>query len=223
MEKPKSRIALYGDFAGYIRSVSLREPEILGRLRQETAAMPQARMQISPEFGQLMRLLLNAIAARQTLEIGVFTGYSSLCAALALPADGRVVACDVNQTWTDIARRYWREAGVESKIDLRLRPALETLDELLASGCRESFDFAFIDADKENYANYYERVLKLIRPGGLIAIDNVLWHGQVLDPDDQESGTLAIRAFNDALHQDSRVDLSLIPVGDGVSLAVKRR
>lgn len=220
---PVNRVAVQDDFQAYIRSVSLREPEILARLRRETAAMPQAHMQIGPEFGQLMRLLLSAIGARRTIEVGVFTGYSSLCAALALPADGHIVACDVSEAWTSIARRYWAEAGVDSKIDLRLRPALETLDELLAAGQEQTFDFAFIDADKENYINYYERILKLIRPGGLIAIDNILWHGQVLDSEDHETGTLAIRAFNDALRQDTRIDLSLIPQGDGVTLALKRR
>lgn len=219
---PVNRLAVQDDFQAYIRSISLREPEILERLRRETAVMPQAHMQIGPEFGQLMRLLLTAIGARNTIEIGVFTGYSSLCAALVLPADGRIVACDVSETWTSIARRYWIEAGVDSKIDLRLRPALETLDELLAAGHQQTFDFAFIDADKENYANYYERVLQLIRPGGLIAIDNILWHGQVLDPDDHEAGTMAIRAFNGLLRQDPRIDLSLIPQGDGVMLALKR-
>ena len=214
--------ALHEDFAGYIRSVTMRETELLRRLREETATLPQARMQISPEFGQLMRLLLHAIGARNTIEIGVFTGYSSLCAAMALPDGGKVIACDVSEAWTSIARRYWREAGVESKIDLHLRPALDTLDELLAQGRENSFDFAFIDADKGNYANYYERVLKLMRPGGLMAIDNVLWHGQILNPDDHEPDTLAIRAFNTALHQDERIELSLLPVGDGVTLALKR-
>src|SRR5437868_9391214 len=164
----------------YMRRVTLREPDILRRLREETANHPKVNMQISPEQGQFMALLMHLIGARRTIEVGVFTGYSSLSVALALPDDGRMIACDVNEEWTSIARRYWREAGVEHKIDLRLRPALETLDQLIALGQAGTFDFVFIDADKGNYANYFERALVLLRPDGLVAIDNVLWGGAVI-------------------------------------------
>jgi predicted O-methyltransferase YrrM len=206
----------------YMRRVTLREPPILRRLREETASNPQAMMQISPEQGQFMALLIHLLDARRTLEIGVFTGYSSLSVALALPDDGRIIACDVNEEWTSIARRYWREAGVERKIDLRLRPAIETLDDLIAAGQGGRFDFAFIDADKENYANYFERALVLVRPGGLIAIDNVLWYGRVIDPAVKDADTRAIRAFNEKLHTDERVWLSMLPVRDGLTLACKK-
>ncbi len=206
----------------YLRSVSLREPSILTELRQETSHHPMRSMQIAPEQGQFMALLVQLMGARKTLEIGVFTGYSALVVALALPPDGKVVACDVNQEFTAIARRYWEKAGVSNKIDLHLAPALETLDQLLASGQANTFDFAFIDADKSNYDNYYERALQLVRPGGLIAIDNVLWSGAVADPQIQDTRTNAIRALNQKLHQDERVTLSLIPIADGVTLARKR-
>src|SRR5437660_6229449 len=172
-------------------------------------------MQISPEQCQFMALLLHLIDARRTIEVGVFTGYSSLSVALALPDDGKVIACDVSEEWTSIARRYWREAGVANKIDLRLRPALETLDRLLADGRAGAFDFAFIDADKENYLNYYERCLRLVRPGGLIAIDNVLWHGDVIDPAKQDPDTRAIREFNERVSRDDRVWISMLPISDG--------
>ena len=206
----------------YLLSVSLREPELLRRLRAETASLPQAQMQISAEQGQFMRLLIELIGARKTLEVGVFTGYSSLCVALALPADGRVVACDMSDEWTQIARRYWREAGVAEKISLRLQPARETLDELIANGEAGTFDFVFIDADKSNYEGYYEQALVLVRAGGLIAVDNVLWSGRVADEADQETDTVAIRAFNRKLHADERVTLSLVPLADGLTLARKR-
>jgi caffeoyl-CoA O-methyltransferase len=165
-----------------------------------------------------MRLL----GARMTLEVGVFTGYSSISVALALPAGGKIIACDVSEEWTSIARRYWVEAGVADKIDLRLRPAVETLDTLLAEGRAGSFDFAFIDADKSNYLNYYERCLELLRPGGLIAVDNVLWHGSVIDPAKQDEDTLAIRKFNLLVSEDERVWVSLLPLSDGLTLAMKR-
>jgi predicted O-methyltransferase YrrM len=210
------------ELAAYIRRVSLREPDILRRLREETASHPRVSMQISPEQGQFMALLIHMLGARRTLEIGVFTGYSSLAVALALPEDGRVIACDVSEEYTAVARRYWREAGVESKIDLRLRPALETLNNLIALGQAGSFDFAFIDADKENYDNYYERCLTLVRPGGLIAVDNVLWSGRVIDAADKDADTRAIRAFNKKLLTDDRVWLSLLPIRDGVTLACKK-
>jgi predicted O-methyltransferase YrrM len=206
----------------YMRQVTLREPSILQRLREETASHPQANMQISPDQGQFMALLMHLLDARRTLEIGVFTCYSSLSVALALPDDGRIIACDINEEWTSIARRYWREAGVEKKIDLRLKPALETLDALIAAGEGGRFDFAFIDADKQNYANYFERALVLVRPGGLIAIDNVLWYGRVIDRAAQDDDTRAIRAFNEKLHGDQRVWLSMLPVRDGLTLACKK-
>ncbi len=206
----------------YLRSVSLREPRILTELRQETSRHPMSSMQISPEQGQFMALLVQLMGARKTLEIGVFTGYSAMVVALALPPDGQVVACDVSEEFTTIARRYWEKAGVSNKIDLRLAPALETLDQMLANGQANTFDFAFIDADKSNYDNYYERALQLIRPGGLIAIDNVLWSGAVADPQIQDTRTNAIRALNQKLHEDERVALSLIPIADGLTLALKR-
>ena len=169
-----------------------------------------------------MALLVQLLSARKTLEVGVFTGYSALCVALALPEEGKVVACDISEEYTAIARQFWQEAGVADKIDLRIAPALETLDHLLAEGQANSFDFAFIDADKSNYGNYYERSLQLVRPGGLIAIDNVLWSGRVADPQVDDNRTAAIRAFNQHLHQDQRVSLSLVPIADGLTLALKR-
>ncbi|MEH1871038.1 class I SAM-dependent methyltransferase [Nostoc sp.] len=219
---PKQSIGLDPQLYNYLLSVSLREPEILLKLRQETASHPRSTMQISPEQGQFMRLLVQLIGAKKTLEVGVFTGYSSLSVALALPADGKIIAADVSEEFTAIARRYWQEAGVADKIDLRLAPGLETLDHLLATGQAETFDFAFIDADKENYDGYYERSLQLLRPGGLIAIDNVLWSGQVADLQNQDESTQAIRALNEKLYHDERVTLSLVPIADGLTLAIKR-
>ncbi len=206
----------------YLLSNSLREPELLAQLRQETAQHPMAQMQIAPEQGQFMALLVQLMGAKKTLEVGVFTGYSALVVALALPADGKVVACDVSEEYTAIARRYWQAAGVADKIELRIGPAVDTLDQLLAAGQAETFDFAFIDADKSNYWNYYERSLQLLRPGGLIAIDNVLWSGRVADPQVQDNRTESIRAFNAKLHQDQRITLSLVPIADGLTLALKR-
>jgi predicted O-methyltransferase YrrM len=206
----------------YLLSNSLREPELLAQLRQETAQHPMAQMQIAPEQGQFMALLVQLMGAKKTLEVGVFTGYSSLVVALALPADGKVIACDVSEEYTAIARRYWQAAGVADKIELRIGPAVDTLDQLLAVGESETFDFAFIDADKSNYWNYYERSLQLVRPGGLIAIDNVLWSGRVADPQVQDNRTESIRAFNAKLHQDERITLSLVPIADGLTLALKR-
>lgn len=205
----------------YLRQHSLRETPLLARLREETARDPMARMQIAPEQGQFMQMLVKLIGARRCIEVGVFTGYSSLCTALALPDDGYLLACDIDEKWTAIARRYWEEAGVAHKIELKLAPALDTLDAELNSG-RDCYDFAFIDADKENYLNYYERCLGLLRPGGLIAVDNVLWNGRVADPSDQSVDTVAIRAFNEFVQQDARVDLSLVPIADGLTLARKR-
>lgn len=218
----KKTLGLDNQLRDYLLSVSVREPDILQQLRQETTRHPMAMMQIAPEQGQFMALLVQLLGATKTLEVGVFTGYSSLCVALALPQNGKIVACDVSEEYTSIARRYWEAAGVAHKIDLRIAPALETLDELLATGHAETFDFAFIDADKANYERYYERSLQLIRPGGLIAIDNVLWSGQVADPKIQDNRTKVIRALNEKLHQDERVTLSLVPIADGLTLALKR-
>ena len=206
----------------YMTDVSLREPDVLARLREETSRLSMSIMQIAPEQGQFMQLLVKALGIRRAIEVGVFTGYSSLCVALAMPEDGRIVACDVNKKWTDIARRYWKEAGVDNKIELRLAPALDTLDTLIEEQLENCFDFAFIDADKVGYRDYYERVLVLIRPGGLIAIDNTLWNGSVADKSNQTEDTQAIRDFNRRVHADERVDMSLLPVGDGLTLALKR-
>jgi predicted O-methyltransferase YrrM len=206
----------------YMRRVALREPEILRRLREETARLPNSNLQISAEQGQFMALLMHLIGARRTIEIGVYTGYSALAVALALPDDGRVIACDINEEWTAVGRRYWREAGVDRKIDLRIGQALSTLDDLIASGEGNRFDFVFIDADKTNYANYYERALVLLRPGGLIAVDNVLWYGRVIDASVDDPDTRAIRAFNERLKADGRVWLSMLAVRDGLTLACKK-
>lgn len=206
----------------YIRDISLREHPVLNELRQVTAELEESNMQIAPEQGQFMAMLVRLIGARRTIEVGVFTGYSALAVALALPDDGSVVACDVSEEWTEIGRRHWRKAGVEHKIDLRIAPAVDTLDRLLADGQSESFDFAFIDADKPNYAEYYERCLRLVRAGGLIAIDNVLWDGEVVNHDNMDPETEAIRAMNKLLQHDERVDISLVPIADGLTLARKR-
>jgi caffeoyl-CoA O-methyltransferase len=204
----------------YVLANSLREPEILTQLRHETANHPRAGMQISPDQGQLMALLIQLMGARKVLEVGVFTGYSSTCMALALPTDGKLIACDVSEEYTAIARRCWQAAGVAEKITLHLAPALETLDQLIAQR-QTDFDFAFIDADKGNYANYYDRALQLIRPGGLIAIDNVLWSGRVANPSDQDKITHTIRVFNQKVAEDDRVTVSLLPIADGLMLALK--
>ncbi|HEX5314757.1 MAG TPA: class I SAM-dependent methyltransferase [Gammaproteobacteria bacterium] len=206
----------------YLLDHSLREPPVLARLREETQLMAQASMQISPEQGQFLAMLVRLIGARRCLEVGSFTGYSSTAVALALPPDGRLLCLDVSEVWTARARRAWQQAGVENKVELRLAPARESLEALIAGGAGETFDFAFIDADKTNYLHYYEAALALLRPGGLIAVDNVLWGGSVADPADQSEDTIAIRAFNDALHADRRVDLSLLSIGDGLTLARKR-
>ena len=206
----------------YLLSASLREPAVLKRLREETAGNPHSNMQIAPEQGQFMALLVELLGVKRALEIGTFTGYSALSVALAMPEGGRILCCDISDEWAAIARRYWKEAGVENKIELRLAPALETLDGLLETDQTARFDFAFIDADKENYEAYYERCLRLIRPGGLIAVDNTLWDGAVADPLNDELDTQAIRAFNRKLLEDTRISLSLVPIGDGVTLARKR-
>lgn len=204
----------------YLLETTVREHSLLNELRQETMAMPMARMQIAPEQAQFMQLLINMLGASHTIEIGVFTGYSTLATALALPPEGRIIACDTSKEYTDVARRYWEQAGVDYKIDLRLGPAAETLAAMIASGEREYYDFAFIDADKENYAQYYEQCLPLLRPGGLIAIDNALWDGRVAEPGEDEE-TRAIQKVNALVGADDRVECSLVPIGDGLLLARK--
>ena len=206
----------------YIVDHSLRDHPVRAQLRKITAGMKWGGMQIGPDQGQFMQLLVKLVGARNCIEIGVFTGYSSLAVALALPPGGKIVACDVSEEWTAIGREHWKKAGVEDRIDLRLGPATETLDALLAGGGAGKYDFAFIDADKPSYLAYYERCLKLLRAGGLIAIDNTLWSGDVAKPDKTDENTVAIRAVNDALHRDERIDVALLPVGDGVTLARKR-
>jgi predicted O-methyltransferase YrrM len=206
----------------YLLRVSVRESVALARLREETAAHPRGGMQVSPEQAQLMQLLVKLMAARRVIEVGVFTGYSSLAVAQALPDDGTILACDVSDEYTSIARRHWEGAGVAHKIELVIAPALETLDDRLARGEAGRYDFAFIDADKGNYLGYYERVLALLRPGGLAAIDNTLWSGSVADETDLSPDTVALRRFNQRLMEDERVDLSLVPIGDGLTLARRR-
>ena len=215
-------ITLSDGLYDYLLDVSLREPDVLRRLREETAKIPAAAMQIAPEQGQFMALLVELMEARNAIEVGTFTGYSSLSVALALPPGGRLVTCDVNAEWTAVARRYWAEAGVADRIELRLGPAVETLDALIADGEAGTFDFAFIDADKAGYDAYYERILTLLRPGGLVSVDNVLWSGRVIDTAKQDADTRAIRAFNEKIHADPRVSLSLVPIGDGLTLARKK-
>jgi predicted O-methyltransferase YrrM len=205
----------------YFQSISLREPEVLTQLRQETAHQPLSNMQIAPEQGQFMAFLIKLIGAKKTLEVGVFTGYSSLVVALALPENGEIIACDVDEEYTQIARTYWEKAGVSHKIKLHLAPAVLTLEKLLAKGEENSFDFAFIDADKSNYDTYYEQALKLVRVGGVIAIDNVLWDGKVADSQVQDNRTQTIRRLNEKLHQDTRILLSVVPIADGLTLAMK--
>jgi caffeoyl-CoA O-methyltransferase len=206
----------------YVVAVGTREHPALAALRAETAKMPKAGMQISPDQGAFMQLLARATGAKSYLEIGVFTGYSALALALALPEDGRVTALDASEEWTRIARRYWAGAGVAHKIELRLGPAARSLDALIAEGRAGTYDFAFIDADKENYELYFERVLALVRPGGVICADNTLWDGAVVDASDTDADTEAIRAFNRARREDERIDLCLVPIADGLTLALKR-
>lgn len=215
-------ISLDDSLYAYLLQVSLREGEVQRRLREETYRLPTRSMQIAPEQGQFMAMLVRLINARHLLEVGTFTGYSALTMALALPPGGRIVTCDISEEWTGVAQRYWTEAGVSDRITLRLGPAMATLDALLASGEGSRFDLAFIDADKANYQAYYEHALALVRPGGLIIVDNVLWGGSVINPEKQDADTLAIRAFNTRIRDDDRVDLSLVPIGDGLTLAMKR-
>lgn len=215
-------LALSPALYDYLLSVSLRESDLQRRLREETGRLAERGMQISPEQGQFMALLVELTGAQRALEVGTFTGYSALSVAQALPATGRLIACDVSEEWTAIGRRYWAEAGVADKIDLRIAPALETLQGLLADGEADRFDMAFIDADKENYEAYYEACLQLMRRGGLILIDNVLWDGSVVDPAKQDADTKAIRALNEKLLEDERISLSMIPLADGLTLCRKR-
>lgn len=206
----------------YLLSVGVREPEAARALREETAGRPESNMQIAPEQGQFLDFLIRALSVRRAIEVGVYTGYSALITALALPADGELIACDINPEWTAIGQRYWRQAGVSDRIRLHLRPALDTLNALIGAGESGRFDFAFIDADKEGYPDYFEACLKLMRPGGVIAVDNTLWSGHVADPAVQDADTAALRAFNAARRADSRVDLCLLPIADGLTLLRKR-
>jgi predicted O-methyltransferase YrrM len=210
------------DLSAYIADVSLRDTPVQRALREETARMPNARMQTGADQVQFLQLLVRLIGAERCLEVGVFTGYSALGVALALPADGRIVACDVSETYTAVAKRYWKQANVEEKIDLRLGPASATLEALLRAGEAATYDFAYIDADKSAYDRYYEACLELLRPGGLIAIDNVLWGGAVAQDADGDEDTLALQALNRKIGRDERVDHSLLSIGDGLTLARKR-
>ena len=206
----------------YMLSISLHEPAILKSLRETTHELSSHEMQISPEQGQLMAFLIELTGAKKTLEIGVYTGYSSLVVALALPEMGKVIACDINTETSAIAHDFWQKAGIAHKIELKLAPALETLDNLIEQDQSNNFDFIFIDADKQNYLNYYERSLTLLRPGGLMLVDNVLWSGRVADTHVQDKQTQAIRTFNHAIYQDKRISMCLIPIGDGLTLIRKR-
>ena len=214
-------ISVSDNLYAYLLNNSLSEPEILRRLREENASHPKAEFQIAPEQGQFMRLLVQVLGVRRAIEVGVFTGYSALSVALAMPPGGRLVACDVSEEFTNVAKRYWEEAGVAQKIDFRLGPALETLDSLIRAGQAGSYDFVFIDADKVNYLAYYERALSLVRSGGLVAIDNTLWYGYVADDARNDSDTISIRALNRRILEDNRVLASLLPLADGLTLALK--
>lgn len=216
-------LQLSAELHTYLLSVGIRETTIQRQLREETASLPEAGMQIAPEEGQLLALLVRLLNARNILEIGTFTGYSALSMALALPSGGRVLTCDISHEWTDIARRYWREAGVDDRIELRLGRAVDTLRSLQAEkSLANHFDMAFIDADKKAYRDYYEHALGLVRPGGLLVIDNTLWSGRVVEPGQTDPDTMAIRELNRHLHADERIDLCLIPIADGVTLVYKR-
>ncbi len=210
------------ELIGYLRASSPEESDVLKRLRKETESHPRGRMQITPEQGNFFALLIRLMNAKKTLEIGVFTGYSSISVAQALPQDGKLIACDLSEEFTAVARRYWKQAGLESKIDLRLGPALESLEKLKEEGHSGTFDFAFIDADKTNYRNYYEQSLTLLRPGGLIALDNVLWGGEVLNQNTEDPDTIALQQINEWICRDERVSSCMLPVGDGLTLALKK-
>jgi len=205
----------------YLCDVSINEPELLRQLREETAQIEYSVMQISPEQGQFMSLLIKLMGAKRAIEIGTYTGYSSISVASAMPEDGKLICCDISPQWTDIAEKYWALAGLENKIDLYIRPAEQTLQMLLDDGAEKTFDFIFIDADKQNYVMYYEMALRLLRKGGIIAIDNTLWSGAVADPENTEPGTRAIRRFNEMLKDDDRVSQSLLTIGDGLTLILK--
>jgi len=207
----------------YLVDHSVRDTPEQQALRELTLKHQYAQMQIAPEQGQFMALLVKLIGARRIIEIGTFTGYSALCMAQALPVDGKLICCDVSEEWTSIGRPFWREAGIEDRIDLRIAAALDTLDALLEDGQGQSFDMAFIDADKSNYGHYYERCLQLLRPGGLVMFDNTLWSGAVADPTKNDEDTCALRELNALLHQDERIDISMLPLGDGLTLACKRQ
>ena len=215
-------IGLKPELYDYLLSVSPPEHPLLARLREETVGMPGAGMQIGRDQGALFQLLVHALGVKRYLEVGVYTGYSSLCVGLALPPEGSITACDISQDYTAVARRYWAEAGIAGRVDLRLGPAAETLAGLIEAGRSGTYDLAFVDADKTGYAGYHEQVLTLLRPGGLIAYDNVLWGGSVINPADQSDDTKALRGFNAALAKDKRISMTMLPVGDGVTLAVKR-
>ncbi|HDP89597.1 MAG TPA: SAM-dependent methyltransferase [Thioalkalivibrio sp.] len=215
-------LGLSDELYDYLMRVSVREGDLLACLREETQALPHGRMQISPEQGQFMRLLVGLMGARRGIEIGTFTGYSALCIAQGMGDMGELVCCDTSEEWTQVARRYWREAGVDHRLRLELGPGIDTLNRLLAEGEAGRFDFAFIDADKQNYPAYYERCYELLHPGGIIAIDNTLWGGAVADESNQEPSTRAIRRFNEAVHRDERVEMSLLPIGDGLTLARRK-
>jgi predicted O-methyltransferase YrrM len=215
-------IGISDELHSYVLDVGVREPDVLARLREETASLPEHNMQIAPEQGALLSLLVELLGARRCLEVGTFTGYSSTAIALALPEDGELTCCDVSREWTDVARRYWADAGVADKVDLRIAPALETLDALLDEGREDGYDLAFVDADKTGYDAYYDRLLRLVRPGGLIAFDNMLWGGRVADPSHDDADTAAIRALNRRLAEDDRITMVLLPVADGVTLARRR-
>ena len=215
-------LGLPPDLRAYLVRHGVREPDILRRLREETAALPQHRMQISPEQGAFMGMLVRLMDARKCLELGTFTGYSSLAVALAMPSDGKIVCCDRSNEWTSIARRYWAEAGVADRVELWLGPALRSLDKLLKRGAAGSFDFAFVDAAKREYPDYHERVIQLLRPGGVVAYDNVLWGGAVIDESETDPDTVGVRRLNERLAIDERVEVSMIPIGDGLTLARKR-
>ena len=214
-------IELNQSLRDYLINVSVKEPSVLKDLREETLKLDEFQMQISPEQGSFLSFLVKLINAKNTLDIGVFTGYSSLVVALQLPQNGYVTACDTNEEWTEIAQKYWKIAKVEDNIDLHIAPAVETLEKLISNGNEGLYDFSFIDADKINYQHYFEQSLVLVRKGGVIAIDNVLWGGRVLDNSDTEPATRAIREFNSKLYKDDRVAISMIPIGDGLTLAQK--
>ena len=217
----RTTIAMTEQLNEYMISVCGEVPEVNLRLRAETLKLSNGEMQVATEQGRFMGLLLKLINARKTLEVGTFTGYSALVTAQALPEDGKIIACDVSEEWTSIGKKFWEEAGVAHKIDLRIAPALETLDNLIATGHRGTFDFAFIDADKSNYVAYYEKAMELLRPGGVIGVDNTLWYGKVADDSVQDEDTVAIRAINKLMSEDTRVHVSVVPIGDGLTLALK--